>query len=121
LQLSNQRGSAVAEFVLLAMPLCLLVIGATNYCLNVLLDTTLRNQTLAVARFASLADVSLEQGNDRLDGLCADLPDSLLASCELDRNHDGIVIARVAYQPMNMVVYIPGRVSISAAVALEVR
>ena len=103
------------------MPLCLLAVGATNYCLNVLLDTTLRNQTLGVARFSSLADVSIEQGNDRLDSLCVDLPDSLLASCELDRKHDGVVIARVSYQPMHMLVYLPGRVNISAAVALEVR
>lgn len=103
------------------MPLCLLAVGATNYCLNVLLDTTLRNQTLGVARFSSLADVSIEQGNDRLDSLCVDLPDSLLASCELDRSQHGFVTARVSYQPMHMVVYLPGRVNISAAVALEVR
>lgn len=101
------------------MPLCLIALGSTNYCLNVLLDTDLRNQALSAARFAALADVSIDQGNEHLGNLCSGLPDSLLASCEIDRSHNGVVIARVNYQPLNMVVYLPGRVKISAAVARE--
>lgn len=103
------------------MPLCLLTIGATNYCLNVLLDTTLRTQTIAAARFASLADVSIEQGNSHLESLCAGLHKTLQAKCGIDRKQASVVIARVVYQPLNMLVYTPKRVTISAAVTLERR
>lgn len=121
LQLSSQRGSAVAEFVLLALPLCLIVAGSATYCLNALLDTTLRTQTLSAARFAALADVSLEQAQTKVEEFCTGLSARLGATCVLNQRDQAYAVVTVSYQPLAMFIYSPKRVSFSAAVASEAK
>lgn len=119
LQPSSQRGSAVAEFVLLALPLCLIVAGSATFALNALLDTTLRTQTLSAARFASLADVSIKQAQTKVEEFCKSLNAQLDASCVLNQRDQALTVVTVNYQPLDIFIFSPKRVTFSAAVAIE--
>jgi len=112
----------VVEFTLLALPLCLMTIAATNYSLNVYFDTLLRTGASSAARYASLADTTLVQAQTAFEAYCASRFQQIAANCELrylfgDRQ---AAEARVTYQPLSILIYQPGQVIIRARVALEV-
>jgi len=119
---SDDRGSAVAEFSLLALPLCLISIAAINYGLNVYVDTSLRSAALATARFGSLADTSLSQGQQFAQKICAQAPFGVSAVCQLDYRGAAsqTAIATFRYQPLSLFFYQPAAVVIRASVALEI-
>ena len=118
----DDRGSAVAEFSLLALPLCLISIAAINYGLNVYIDTSLRSAALATARFGSLADTSLSQGQQFAKQICAEAPFGVSAVCQLDFRGASrpTAIAEFTYQPISLIFYQPAAVVIRASVALEI-
>jgi hypothetical protein len=119
---SEDRGSAVAEFSLLALPLCLISIAAINYGLNVYIDTSLRSAALTTARFGSLADTSLSQGQQFANQICTEAPFRVSAVCQL--NYRGAsrptAIAEFEYEPLSLIFYQPAAVVIRASVALEI-
>jgi hypothetical protein len=119
---SGDRGSAVAEFSLLALPLCLVSIAAINYGLNVYIDTSLRSAALATARFGSLADTSLSQGQQFTKQICAEAPFGVSAVCQLDFRGASrpTAIAEFEYKPLSLIFYQPAGVVIRASVALEI-
>jgi hypothetical protein len=119
---SEDRGSALAEFALLALPLCLISIAAINYGLNVYIDTSLRSAALATARFGSLADTTLSQGQQFAQQICAEAPFGVNAVCQLDYREASrpTAIAEVTYQPLSLIFYQPDVVVIRASIALEI-
>lgn len=118
----GDMGSAAAEFSLLALPLCLVSIAAINYGLNVYIDTSLRSAALASARFGSLADTSLSQGQQFAQEICAAAPFGVSARCQLDYQGAArpAAIAEITYQPISLIFYQPASVVIRASVALEI-
>jgi hypothetical protein len=112
----------LAEFSLLALPLCLISIAAINYGLNVYIDTSLRSAALATARFGSLADTSLSQGQQFAKQICAEAPFGVSAVCQLDFRAASrpTAIAEFRYQPLSLFFYQPAAVVIRASVALEI-
>lgn len=118
----GETGSAVAEFSLLALPLCLISIAAINYGLNVYVDTSFRSAALATARFGSLADTSLSQAQQFAQQICASAPFGVSAKCKLDYQGAArpAAIAEFTYQPISLIFYQPDEVVIRASVALEI-
>lgn len=119
--IGSESGSAVTEFALLALPLCIMTISATNYAINVYNDTLLRAGAISAARFASLADTSLEEARIFARRIC--LPESsvLKASCnvEVTSGERPAAVAQFSYQPLGLLVYQPEAVRIRASTALE--
>lgn len=115
------EGSAIAEFSLIALPLCLSSIAATNYCLNVYFDTLLRNAAIASARFASLADTSLADAREFALERCVSRAQGLNARCQVtfEEGARQVAVARFSYQPLSLLVFQPERVIVRAAFALE--
>ncbi len=120
-QAGSDLGSAVAEFALLALPLCVMTISATNYAINSYGDTLLRAGAISAARFASLADVSKEEAQTFARRLCISGSLALQASClvEIVPGDSPIAVAHFSYQPLSLLVYQPEAVSIRASTALE--
>lgn len=116
------HGSAVVEFALLALPLCLMTIAATNYSLNVYFDTLLRAGANSAARFASLADTSLIQAQENLDAYCAKEFRLIAAQCRLGYSAGERQVAqvRIIYRPLSLLVYQPSEVIIDASAGLEI-
>ena len=118
---ASDVGSAVAEYSMLALPLCIMTISATNYSINVYNDTLMRAGAISAARFASLADTSAEEASDYARRLC--LPQSIprQASCvvEIVSGAMPLAIAQFSYQPLSLLVYQPEVVNIRVSTALE--
>jgi hypothetical protein len=110
----------VAQFALLAVPMSLLLVGAISYCLNVLIDSAMRFEAIAVARFGALADVALGEASDRAAQVCASAHDRLSASCSVDFVNSQFSVAIFEYQPLNLLLFRPERVIIHAMVPLEI-
>ena len=117
-----ERGSAVAEFALLALPMSLLLVGGVNYCLNVFIDSAFRFEAISVARFAALADVSIQQASDRANQVCSLAMPKLSAICAVKFVGPGAGFSSVtfSYQPLNLAVLTAERVTINAVVPLEI-
>jgi hypothetical protein len=100
----------------------LISIAAINYGLNVYIDTSLRSAALATARFGSLADTSLSQGQQFAYQICTEAPFRVSAVCQL--NYRGAsrptAIAEFEYEPLSLIFYQPAAVVIRASVALEI-
>lgn len=118
----SDAGSAVAEFALLALPLCIMTISATNYAINVYSDTLLRAAAISTARFTSLADTSLDEAKAFARRLCLSQSMSVQASCLVEITTDAkpLALAHFSYQPLSLLVYQPEAVSIRVSTALEV-
>lgn len=118
---ASDSGSAVAEFALLALPLCIMTISATNYAINVYSDNLLRAGAISAARFASLADTSAEEAQAFARRLCLSRAIALQASCsvEIASGASPAAIAHFSYQPLSLLVYQPEAVSIRVSTALE--
>ena len=109
----------MAEFALLALPMTLLLVGAINYSLNVLIDSEMRFEAISVARFGALADVSLIEANERAGRACESTRDKLESSCSVSFV-GAYSAATFAYQPLSLVLLKPQRVIINAMVPLEI-
>lgn len=119
---AGDRGSAVAEFALLAVPLCLVLVMACNYCLNVYFDSVLRFEAIASARFAALADVGLEEANGRAASHCLTEASWLATKCSIEIDAVGqFAVAHISYQPLSLALFQQERVSINASAALELQ
>lgn len=118
---ASDSGSAVAEFALLALPLCIMTISATNYAINVYSDTLLRAGAISAARFASLADTSLDETKAFARRLCLSQSMALQASCLVEITTDArpVAVAQFTYQPLSLLVYQPEAVTIRVSTALE--
>lgn len=118
---ASDAGSAVTEFALLALPLCIMTISATNYAVNVYNDNLMRAGAISAARFASLADTSAEEASEYARRLC--LPQSIprRASCVVDITSGAspLAVAQFSYQPLSLLVYQPEAVIIRVSTALE--
>jgi Flp pilus assembly protein TadG len=114
-------GSAVVEFALLALPLCIMTISATNYAINVYSDTLLRAGAIATARFTSLADTSLDEAKAFARRLCLSQSMAVQASCLVEITTDArpVAVAQFSYQRLSLLVYQPGEVTIRVSTALE--
>lgn len=114
-------GSAVAEFALLALPLCLITISATNYAINVYSDTLLRAGAISAARFGSLADTSLDEAQAYAKKLCLLESLALQASCTVEFTSDArpAAIAEFSFRPLSLMLFQPEAVTIRASTALE--
>ncbi|MEY4293855.1 MAG: hypothetical protein RIR29_505 [Actinomycetota bacterium] len=110
----------MAQFALLAVPMSLLLVGDISYCLNVLIDSALRFEAIAVARFGALADVSLGEASDRAGQVCASAHDMLSANCSVNFVNSQFSVATFEYQPLNLLLFRPERVIINAMVPLEI-
>jgi hypothetical protein len=116
--LSDESGSAVAEFVMLAVPLSLLIAASLNFCTNVYVDAVVRYQAVSAARFGALADVTLAEARSRTDSLCAFKYFDV--RCELNWDAAGKWSkAEFSFQPLSVFLFQPRRVNINAAVARE--
>lgn len=62
---SRERGSAVADFVLVAFPMLALFVGTVSVSLASYARTVILDATIEGARFAALADQSTEAGIQR--------------------------------------------------------
>ena len=118
---ASDSGSAVAEFALLALPLCIMTISATNYAINVYSDKLLRAGAISAARFASLADTSAEEAQAFARRLCLSQSMAVQASCLVEITTDAkpVAVAQFSYQPLSLLVYQPEVVNISVSTALE--
>ncbi len=118
---ASDSGSAVAEFALLALPLCVMTISATNYAINVYSDTLLRAAAISTARFASLADTSLDEAQAFARRLCLSQSMALQASCLVEFATDArpVAVVQFTYQPLSLLVYQPEEVTIRVSTALE--
>lgn len=122
LHLADDCGSAVAEFSLLAIPMCFATIAATNYCLNVYFDTLLRATAISVTRFAGLADTTIAQARQRTRLMCEEQFEQVNAKCHLwfeaapaTRAH-----LRVTYQPLSLLFVQPREVIVYVSSGLEI-
>jgi hypothetical protein len=117
----SDAGSAVAEFALLALPLCLITISATNYAINVYSDTLLRSGAISAARFGSLADISLEEAQTHAEKLCLSESLALQASCTVEFTSDArpAAVAEFTFRPLSLMLFQPEAVTIRASTALE--
>lgn len=120
-RLASEKGSAVAEFALLAFPLCLSTIACANYCLNVYIDTLFRASAISTARFASLADTTLGQARQIADKTCKSGFAQVIAKCELAYvlGHRQVAEVHMSYKPLSLLVFEQGTVNIVATVGLE--
>lgn len=120
--MADESGAAVAEFSLLAIPLCLATISATNYCLNVYLDTLLRSSAIATTRFASLADVTPAQAELRIQQFCLKQAPAFRVKCQIsfDRQPNSRVDLRIQYLPLSLVFFQPKEVVINVSSTLEI-
>ena len=118
---ASDSGSAVAEFALLALPLCIMTISATNYAINVYNDTLMRAGAISAARFTSLADTSLDEAKAFAKRLCLSQSMALQASCLVEFTTDArpVAVAQFTYQPLSLLVYQPEAVTIRVSTALE--
>jgi hypothetical protein len=112
----------VAEFSLLAIPLCLAVVAATNYCLNVYIDTLLRTTAISAARFASLADTTFAQAEQRAEQVCHDQFEQISANCEItfEPAEHSRVNLRITYRPLSLLFFQPREVVIDVSSSLEI-
>jgi hypothetical protein len=118
--LADESGSAVTEFVMLAVPLSLLIAASLNFCTNVYIDSIIRFQAVSAARFGALADVSLAEARSRTASLCAFKYFDV--RCELNWDVAGKWSkAEFSFQPLSVFLFQPRRVNINAAVARETR
>lgn len=118
--LASENGSAVAQFAVLAVPMSLLLVGGISYCLNVLIDSAMRFEAIAVARFGALADVSLGEASNRAGQVCAAANERLSVDCSVAFVNSQFSVASFEYQPLNLLLFRPERVSINAMVPLEI-
>ena len=121
----DEKGSAVAEFSLLAVPLSLLLVASVNFCLNVYVDSVFRFQAIATARFASLADVTLGEANSFAAERCEPQATWLAATCIVNvaspsaAAPQGYAVSTFSYQPIGFAWFRSNRVVIHAQVANE--
>ena len=114
-------GSAVAEFALIAVPLCLVFAAAMAYCLNVYVDSTLRFEAIAAARFAALADVSASEATARAAAKCSALPAVFASRCSATwQAGESVAVSEFSYQPLGFLALQPKRVIINACAPLEI-
>ncbi len=113
----------MAEFSLLAIPLCFATIAATNYCLNVYFDTLLRATAISATRFAGLADTTMAQAEQRTLQMCEEQFEQVSAKCHLwfeaapaTRAH-----LRITYQPLSLLFIQPREVIIEVSSSLEIQ
>ena len=120
--MANDAGSAVVEFCLLALPLCLMTISATNHSINVYSDTLLRAAAISTARFASLADTSLRDANSYAAKVCLNESFAIKATCHVEITSDELqrAVAHFSYEPLSLLFYQPEVVTISATKSLEI-
>jgi hypothetical protein len=121
MNLVDEKGSAVAEFSLLALPLCFATIVATNYCLNVYFDTLMRATAISIARFASLADTTLMQAQQNTELICEKRFANLKAECQVwfDVPSSSRVNVRITYRPLPLLFLQPKEVLIDVSKSLE--
>ena len=112
----------MAEFSLLAIPLCLAVVAATSYCLNVYIDTLLRTTAISAARFASLADTTFAQAEQRAEQVCHDQLEQISANCQItfEPVTDSRVNFRITYRPLSLLFFQPREVVIDVSSSLEI-
>lgn len=117
----GEVGSAVVEFALLALPLCMMAIAFTNYSLNVYFDTLLRSGASAAVRFASLADTTLEQTQVELEKFCSGRFRQIQPRCQVkyDLGERQVAQVQIAYQPLSLLIFTPPEVMIRATSGLE--
>lgn len=98
-----------------------MTISATNYAINVYSDTLLRAGAISAARFASLADTSLDEAEAFARRLCLSQSMAVRASCLVEITNDArpVAVAQFSYQPLSLLVYQPEAVSIRVSTALE--
>lgn len=118
--LAEDEGSAVAEFVMLAVPLSLLIAASLNFCTNFYVDSLIRYQAISAARFGALADVNLDEARAKVASQCGFRYFDV--RCDLTWDTSGRWSkAEFSFQPLSLFLFQPGRVSIDAAVAREAR
>jgi Flp pilus assembly protein TadG len=78
---SRERGSAVADFVLVAFPMLALFVGTLTISFASYAKTVILDATIEGARFAALADQSIEAGVQKTKDL---VRSSLGAALEVD-------------------------------------
>jgi len=98
-----------------------MTISATNYAINVYSDTLLRAAAISTARFASLADTSLDEAQAFARRLCLSQSMALQASCLIEFATDArpVAVAQFTYKPLSLLVYQPEAVTIRVSTALE--
>ena len=117
----DEAGSAVAEFALIAVPLCLVFAAAMAYCLNVYVDSIMRFEAIAAARFAALADVSHSEASARAAGKCSALPHVFSPRCNATWQTGGsVAVSEFSYQPLGLLFLPSKRVIINASAPLEI-
>lgn len=120
-RLSDEAGSAVVEFALIAVPLCLVFAAAMTYCLNVYVDSTMRFEAIAAARFAALADVTASEANVGAFDKCSGVPAPFAARCTTTWQTGGsVAVSEFSYQPLGLLTLQPKRVVIHASAPLEI-
>lgn len=113
----------MAEFSLLAIPLCFATIAATNYCINVYFDTLLRATAISAIRFAGLADTTVAQAEQRTRLMCEEQFEQMSAKCHLWFEAAPATKAnlRITYQPMSLLFVQPREVIIEVSSSLEIQ
>ena len=120
-RLDQESGSAVAEFALIAVPLCLLFAAAMAFCINVYVDSTMRYEAIATARFAALADVSLGEARTKASEKCAQFSSLVTPRCEVEwQASAAAALSEYSYQPIGLLFFEAKRVVINASTPLEI-
>ena len=106
---------------MLAVPLSLTLAAALNFCTNLYLDSIMRFETVAAARFGALADVTIVEANEHAASVCRASSNWAKASCavEIDSSAKWSV-ATFSYQPLSIIFFQSNRITIIANVAREI-
>jgi len=110
----SQAGSAVVEFVLISLPLCLLAVTSMTIAITSFVSMVIRDSAVEGARFAALADQNSASGCSRAQQLIkAALADKFApkVSCQ---SIDGVEEIVVVSGQLQLVSFFPGMRELSA-------
>jgi hypothetical protein len=90
------------------------------FCTNVYVDSTMRFEAIASARFAALADISAAEAAIRAEQRCSKIAAIYAAKCLAGwQSGSKFALSEFSYQPLGFIFFQPKRVVINAAAALE--